>query len=388
MKLTLPQSRNNEIQKVRVLIVAPSLQIRGGQAVQAQHLVRHLSDEPSVEVSFLPHNPRLPGPLSFLQSIKYVRTIVTSLLYYLMLVLRIPQYDVIHIFSASYFSFLLAPAPAVLIAKWFGKKTVLNYRSGEAEDHLRTWPRTSIPILEMADELVVPSEYLVNTFKKFGLEAKAIANVIDFERFRFSERQPLQPRFLSNRNLYPLYNIACILRAFRIIQEKFPEATLKIAGDGQQREYLKDLARDLGLRNVDFLGSVAPEEMSKLYDEAHIFLNSPNIDNLPGSILDSFASGVPVLTTCAGGIPYIVTHERTGLLVPRNDAEAMAASAIKLLESPELSTRIVRNAHRACELYSWSAVRWKWLNLYRQLTKQTVKADAQLDKLHQPSYLL
>lgn len=388
MKLNLPQYRNNEIQKVRVLIVAPSLQIRGGQAVQAHHLVRHLSDEPSVEVSFLPHNPRLPGPLSFLQSIKYVRTIVTSLLYYLMLVLRIPQYDVIHIFSASYFSFLLAPAPAVLIARWFGKKTVLNYRSGEAEDHLRTWPRTSISILEMADELVVPSEYLVNTFKKFGLEAKAIANVIDFERFRFSERQPLQPRFLSNRNLYPLYNIACILRAFRIIQEKFPEATLKIAGDGQQREYLKDLARDLELRNVDFLGSVAPEEMSKLYDEAHIFLNSPNIDNLPGSIIDSFASGVPVVTTCAGGIPYIVTHGRTGLLVPRNDAEAMAASAIKLLESPELATCIVRNAHRACELYSWSAVRWKWLNLYRQLTKQTVKVDAQLDKLHQPSYLL
>ena len=385
MKLNLPQPSKNQTQKVRVLIVAPSLRIRGGQAVQAHRLLTHLQDEPEFAVSFLPHDPRLPRPFSFLQSIKYVRTIVTSFLYLLTLVVRIPQYDVIHIFSASYFSFLLAPAPAVLVAKWFGKKTVLNYRSGEAEDHLRTWPRTSLPILEMVDALVVPSGYLVDTFRKFGLKAKAIANVINFEKFKFSERQPLKPCFLSNRNLYPLYNVACILRAFRIIQDKFPEATLKIAGDGQQREYLKDLARGLGLRNVDFLGSVAPEEMNKLYDETHIFLNSPNIDNLPGSILDSFASGVPVVTTCAGGIPYIVTHDRTGLMVPRNDAEAMAASAIKLLESPELAMRIVRNAHKECETYSWSAVRWKWLNLYSQLTQQTVKVDAQLDQLHQPS---
>jgi len=387
MKLHNSQPREKKTQKVRVLIIAPSLRILGGQAVQAHHLVKHLSGEPSFEVSFLPHNPRLPGPLAFLQSIKYVRTIVTSLIYCLMLVLRIPQYDVIHIFSASYFSFLLAPAPAVLIAKWFGKKTVLNYRSGEAEDHLRTWPRTAIPILEMADELVVPSGYLVDTFSKFGLHAKAIANVIDLERFKYCERHRLQPRFLTNRNLYPLYNVACVLRAFRIIQEKFPVATLKIAGDGQQRDFLKDLARRLRLRNVDFLGSVRPEAMSKLYDEAHIFLNGSNIDNLPGSILDSFASGVPVVTTCAGGIPYMVDHERTGLLVPRNDAEAMAASALRLLESPKLATRIARNAHAACEAYTWSAVREKWVNLYRRLAEHTNTADVQLNPAREPSSL-
>lgn len=366
MTLQKTKLQADSTEKVRVLIVAPSLRILGGQAVQANYLIEHLKQEPSFEVSFLPHNPRLPGPLRVLQSIKYVRTIVTSLIYCANLMLRIPKHDVIHTFSASYFSFLLAPTPAILIAKFFRKKTVLNYHSGEAEDHLRYWP-TAIPIIRLADELIVPSRYLVEVFRKFGLRAHAIANVVDLKSFRFRERNPLLPHFLSNRNLYPLYNVACILRAFRIIQQKYPDATLKIAGDGRQRLYLEDLARKLNLRNVEFLGLVAPEKMGKLYEEAHIFLNSSNIDNLPGSILDSFAAGLPIVTTSAGGIPFIVEHEKTGMLVPRNDADAMAASALRLLESQELVSSIARDAHEACQAYTWTAVRDAWVDLYRSL---------------------
>lgn len=373
--------------KVRVLIVAPSLRILGGQAVQANYLIEHLRQEPDFEVSFLPHNPRLPGPLRVLQSIKYVRTVVTSLVYCVALALRIPKHNVIHIFSASYFSFLLAPTPAILLAKVFGKKTILNYRSGEAEDHLRCWPRTAIPIIRLADELVVPSNYLVEVFRKFGLQARAVANVVDLQSFKFSERSPLLPHFFSNRNLYPLYNVACVLRAFKIIQEKFPDATLKIAGDGRQRGMLEGLAKKLALRNVDFLGQVRPDKMSKLYEEAHIFLNSSNIDNFPGSILESFASGIPVVTTSAGGIPYIVTHERTGLLVPRNDAQSMAASALRLLESQELANSMARNAHEACQTYTWPAVRYKWLDLYQRLAEMNVGVETQIDGLDEASSL-
>ena len=366
---------------MRVLIIAPSLRILGGQAVQANHLFNSLSQESDFEVSFLPHNPQLKGPLRLLQSIKYVRTIVTSFVYIATLILRIPRNDIIHIFSASYFSFLLAPTPAILISNWFRKKTVLNYHSGEAEDHLRTWPRTAIPILKMANELVVPSQYLVEVFRKFGLHATAVANVIDSESFKFRERRPLLPRFMTNRNLYPLYNVACVLRAFGTIQQKFPDATLTVAGDGSQRGFLRGLAEQLELQNVEFLGHVAPEKMSELYDEAHIFLNGSNIDNLPGSILDSFAAGVPVVSTGAGGITHIVTHEKTGLLVPRNDSEAMAASAVRLLESEEFASSIALNAREQVAAYSWPAVREKWLGVYERLSESRVGLDAKMDSL-------
>src|ERR1044071_5103255 len=119
---------------LRVLIVAPSLDILGGQAVQAARLIARLREEPSLDVGFLPINPRGRGILGKLQGIKYVRTIVTSVLYVLSLLARVRKYDVIHIFAASYFSFVLAPTPAVLIGKLFHKRLLLNYHSGEAED--------------------------------------------------------------------------------------------------------------------------------------------------------------------------------------------------------------------------------------------------------------
>lgn len=361
---------------IRLLLVAPALRILGGQAVQANYLLDHLGREPEFEVSFVPHNPRLPGPLRLLQSIKYVRTLVTSLLYWINLLIQVPRHDIVHTFSASYLSFLLAPAPAIIIARLFGKKVVLNYRSGEAEDHLRCWPRTAVPIMRLADELIVPSQYLVDVFWKFGLRASAVANIIDPDRFKFRERKPLRPIFLSNRNLYPLYNVACILRAFEKIQQKFPEARLILAGDGSQRSSLEALARELKLQNVEFRGRVAPHKMHELYDEAHIFLNSSNIDNMPGSILESFATGMPVVSTSAGGIRCIVTHEQTGLLVPRNDHDAMAAWAIRLLESPELASSIAHNAYAECAAYKWDAVRDKWRALYVRLAGREVSSSS------------
>jgi L-malate glycosyltransferase len=352
---------------IRLLLVAPALRILGGQAVQANYLSEHLSREPMFKVSFVAHNPRLPGPLRLLQSVKYLRTIVTSLVYCINLLIQVPKHDVVHTFSASYLSFLLAPTPAILIARLFGKKVVLNYRSGEAEDHLRSWPRTAVPIMKLADELIVPSQYLIDVFSKFGLRARAVANIIDPDRFKFRERNPLQPIFLSNRNLYPLYNVACILRAFAKIQEKFPEAKLIVAGGGSQRHELEALAAKLKLRNIDFRGRVPPHKMNELYNEAHIFLNSSNIDNMPGSILESFASGMPVVSTSAGGIRCIVSHGKNGLLVPRNDHEAMASLAIQLLQSPELAALIARNAYEECSAYTWPAVREAWLTTYVRL---------------------
>jgi len=352
---------------VRVLIVAPSVRILGGQALQAACLLNHLTDERTIEVGFVPHNPALPRPFNKLQSIKYVRTILTSLLYWALLLLRVPRYDVVHVFSASYFSFLLAPAPAVLVAKLFRKKCVLNYHSGEAEDHFRCWPRTAIPLVRLADSITVPSEYLVRVFAKFGVEAHAISNTIDVQNFNYRERPSLQPRFLSNRNLYPLYNVACILKAFAIVQKEYPDASLVLAGDGKERANLERLAKQLELRNFVFTGLVAPSEMPKLYDAADVFLNSSNIDNMPGSILESFASGVPVVTTDAGGIPYMVSHERTGLLVARDDHEALAQASLRLLKDPEFASAMTKRAYEELAKYTWPAVRVEWLNLYEKL---------------------
>ncbi|HEX8145421.1 MAG TPA: glycosyltransferase family 4 protein [Pyrinomonadaceae bacterium] len=352
---------------LRVLIVGPSLDPPGGQAVQAAHLLEHLPQDTSLEVSFLPINPRLPGRWGKIQSIKYVRTVVTMMIYCASLLARVRKYDVVHIFSASYFSFVLAPTPALLVAGLYGKPSVLNYHSGQAEDHLARWRRSATATIRLADELVVPSAYLVEVFARFGLHARAIHNFVATERFRFRERKPLRPHFFSNRSFEPLYNVGCTLRSFALVQKRFPQARLTLAGDGSQRAELEGLARELNLRHVTFTGCVEPERMPELYDEADIFLNSSEIDNMPVSIIEAFASGLPVVTTEAGGIPFIVADGRTGFLTRRGDHEAMAACSIRLLEDDALAEEMARNAFEECRKYSWAAVRDQWLGLYSEV---------------------
>ncbi|MFN2405482.1 MAG: glycosyltransferase family 4 protein [Pyrinomonadaceae bacterium] len=352
---------------LRVLIVAASLDILGGQAVQAERLVRHLQQEPSLEVSFLAINPRLPGKLRKLQSIKYVRTVTTSILYLLNLLREVRKYDVIHIFSASYLSFLIAPTPAILVSKLYGKKIVLNYHSGEAEDHLRRWRRSTIPILNFCDAIVVPSEYLVRVFASFGLEASAIFNIIELDKFAFRERNQLRPVFLSNRNLELHYGVDCVLRAFALIQQQRPEASLTVVGDGSQREALERLKTELNLQHTSFTGRVEHEEIYAHYTNADVFLNASRIDNQPLSILEAFACGLPVVTTDAGGIPDIVTDQETGFVVAVDDCEALAERATKLFLDRNIATTMTKNAREECSNYTWEVVCGQWLGLYRKV---------------------
>jgi glycosyltransferase involved in cell wall biosynthesis len=355
------------VRKPRVLLVGPSLRILGGQAVQAAQLLSRMRQDNSVEIDFLAVNPRLPGWLGKLQDIKYVRTAVTSLLYLAALLSHVPKYQVLHIFSASYSSFVLAPTPAILVARLYGKRTILNYRSGQAEDHLQKWRRTAIPTMRLVDRIIVPSGYLVDVFARFRLQAGYIYNIVDTERFRFRERSPLRPVFFANRNLEPLYNVDCILRAFSRIQQRYPEACLVVAGDGSQRRFLEDLARELDLRNTGFVGRIPHDQMPAFYDQADIYLNSPNIDNMPGSIIEAYASGLPVVSTDAGGIPYIVTDQETGLLVRCGDFDGLAAAAIRYLSEEGLAQRIARRAREECHKYSWESVRNQWLGVYQEL---------------------
>ena len=354
---------------VRVLIVAASLDILGGQAVQAERLIRHLQNEPSLRVSFLPINPRLPGILRKLQSIKYVRTITTSLLYILNLLREVRKNDVIHIFSASYLSFLIAPTPAILVSKLYGKKILLNYHSGEAEDHLQRWRRSTMPVLNLVDKVVVPSEYLVHVFAKFGIDACAIFNIIDLDRFEFRRRAPLRPVFLSNRNLEAHYGVDCVLRAFAYIQRHVPDAVLTVVGDGSQRQALENLATQLHLQQTTFTGRVEHDEINRQYSASDIYLNASKIDNQPLSILEAFACGLPVVTTDAGGIPDIVTDEATGFVVPVGECESLAARALKLLEDQNIATSMTEHARAECTKYTWPVVCPQWLDLYHSVAK-------------------
>ena len=352
--------------KIKVLIIAPTLPLIGGQAVQAQRLVNKFQHDQDVQVDLQSSNPRF---FARLQTIKFLRTLLTTVKYLYDLLGRVPRYDVIHIFSASYFTFVYVSVPALLIAKLAGKKTILNYRSGEAEDFFSRWGKWFLPFVRRFDAVVAPSNYLVDVFAKFDVKARSINNFISAEKYIFRERTPLRPIFLSNRILEPLYNIDCILRAFQIIQRRYSDAKLIVAHEGFERPRLENVAKELELRQVEFVGLVPQENIAGLYDSVDIYLNSPNLDCMPGSLIECFASGLPIVSTNAGGIPYIVKDGQTGHLVEINDHEALAAKAIGLLENEDAAEKIIGAAHLEISKYTWGNVKVMWLDLYRELAK-------------------
>jgi glycosyltransferase involved in cell wall biosynthesis len=275
--------------------------------------------------------------------------------------------------SAAYFSFLLAPLPAVVIAKLLGKPVVMNYRSGEAPDHLK---RSGIArrTLRSVDWNAVPSKFLYEVFAAFQIPAEIVPNIVDVERFRFRRRERLRPRLLSTRNFETLYNLPCTLQAFRLVQDRFPDAQLMLVGAGSQDRAIRRLAETLRLRNVTFAGRVRPDEIWRCYADADIYIQTPDIDNMPASVLEAFASGCPVVATTAGGVPAILTSEVHGLLVPCGDHAAAAAAVIRLLEDSALARRIADAALDTCARYQWSSVRALWVALYRRLVPHAIEA--------------
>jgi glycosyltransferase involved in cell wall biosynthesis len=112
---------------------------------------------------------------------------------------------------------------------------------------------------------------------------------------------------------------------------------------------------------------VAPQDIARHYADADIYVQAPAIDNMPLSVLEAFASGMPVVSTNVGGVPTILSHGVHGLLAPENDADALAACVVRLLENPDYARRLAAAAHRTCAGYGWPIVREGWLAAYQSL---------------------
>jgi len=351
---------------LRVAVVAPSLRYVGGQSVQADLLLANWQNDAEVEANLIPIDPVFPRALKWVEKVPFLRTLIREPFYVWSLWQGLNNADVAHIFSASYWSFLLAPAPAWLVARLRGVPTLIHYHSGEARDHLRRF-RSALPILKRADLLVVPSGYLVDVFGEFGLSALVVPNIVDLSQFSFRTRDPIRPYLVCTRGFHPYYAVDVVVRAFAKVKGVYPEARLDLVGSGPGESEIRSLVDHLNLRNVNFVGVAPHRRIAEFYDRADIFINGSCLDNMPVSILEAFASGTPVVSTAPEGIRYLVEHGRTGLLCEPGDAAALADNVLRLLRDPPLASRIVRNAHQECSRYSWKEVRRQWMELYTSI---------------------
>ena len=360
---------------LRVAIVAPSLRYVGGQSVQADLLLQHWKHDPDVRASFIPVDPLFPAGLGWVLGIPGLRTIVRTPFYLAGLWRGLRDIDVAHIFSASFSSFLVAVLPAWLIARMRGKKTLINYHSGEARNHLKgSWLARTV--LKRASRVVTPSGYLVDVFREFGLSAEAVPNIVDFTQFSYRERKPLRPHLVSTRGFHPYYCIDVVIKGFAEVKKAFPDAQLDLVGKGPLEAEIRRLVSELKLSGVNFCGVASRQEIGKFYDQADIFINASRLDNMPVSVLEAFASGTPVISTSPEGMRYLVEDGRTGLLCEPGDFVALAEHVLRVLRDPRLASSLSSNAVEELRRYRWEAVREQWLTVYRALVQTRTSVGA------------
>lgn len=133
------------------------------------------------------------------------------------------------------------------------------------------------------------------------------------------------------------------LQALAIIAKKRPEIFLLLAGDGPMGDHLRQRARELGIESrVRFLGF--RDDIPDLMNAADMLLLTSKSEGVPQSVTQALGIGLPVAATRVGGVPELIEHDRTGLLVPRADPQAAADAIEYLLQNPERARRFARAA--------------------------------------------
>lgn len=356
---------------MHIAMVGPAPPPFGGMANQTRQLMELLEAE-GVKVELVRTNE--PYRPLWTARVRGLRAIFRLLPYIVNLRRVIRKVQLVHVMANSGWSWHLFAAPAIWVAWWCKVPVVVNYRGGEAESFLKSSVRLVRQSLKRTDCMVVPSGFLKAVFNRFDMDSVIIPNIIDLERFNFRENKELNlsaPHLIICRNLEPIYDVATALKAFSKIVAEMPGATLSVAGEGPERQMLESLARELGVdKRVNFTGRLDLEGMQSLYRSADLMLNASRVDNMPNALLEAMSAGVPIVTTDAGGIPYMVTNGETALLTQIGNWREMAELAIKVLGDAGLYSSLSESGRQNVMQYRWESVKRLWIDRYKALCKQ------------------
>lgn len=267
-------------------------------------------------------------------------------------------------------AFFWAEAVCRLLAR-LGKPYVLTLHGGNLPSFARRHPRRVRRLLAGAAEVTAPSGYLLEQMRPFRAGMRLQPNPIDVGRYEFRARTSPHPRLVWLRAFHRMYNPALAIEVVARLAQEFPCVSLAMVGpdkgDGSLSQ-ARETAEVLGVSaRVEFVGGVPKGDVPARLDGGDIFLNTTNVDNTPVSVLEAMASGLCVVSTSVGGIPYLLRDGYDALLVPPGDAAAMSAAVRRALTDEGLGARLSTNARLKAEGCDWSNVLPQWDELLKRV---------------------
>lgn len=182
-----------------------------------------------------------------------------------------------------------------------------------------------------------------------GARLRLVRNGVDPQRFSPLSREPaLPPTVIGVGRLMETKGFHILIKAIARLREQGRDISCIIAGDGPDAERLQRLINERRLADrISLLGRVQPEDLLAYYRRARVLampccIRNGDLDGIPTVLMEAMAMEIPVVASRVGGIPELVRHEETGLLVDPDDPEALAEALARLLEDQELSRRLAK----------------------------------------------
>jgi L-malate glycosyltransferase len=253
------------------------------------------------------------------------------------------------------------------ICRFFNLKYIPILHGGNLPKRLSKNPKICKMIFNNAKINVAPSNYLKEAFIKEGfLNTLQISNPIEIVNYSFKNRNNFEPKLLWVRSFDEIYNPKMALHVLLELQKTHPNATLCMVGGGNENqiEECKKLANDLKLKVV-FTGQLSKSEWIKLSEEYDIFINTTHFDNMPVSLIEAMALGLPIVSTNVGGISFLIENNVNGLLVNDEDVNEMINSILILIQNPEKSNLIAKKARLKASHFDWETIKKQWLKLLK-----------------------
>lgn len=212
----------------------------------------------------------------------------------------------------------------------------------------------------LADRVITSGEAIRRMVLDMGVPPDRVIAIpagVNLETFPFGVRAPETARALGLSR--PVIGSVAMFRgskghpqlleAFAQVREKRPTASLLLVGDGIRRAWVEQLAREAKLADAVVFTGFRPDVPALLGTMDCFAQASTRTEGVPQALLQAFATGVPVVASRIGGIPEVVTDGETGLLVPSESAEALAAGIDRVLDDPEGAARRARAARALVE---------------------------------------
>jgi len=273
-------------------------------------------------------------------------------------------YGVAHVDVFSGRSFLWAELVCAELDR-LRKPFVLTLRGGSLPGFAKRWPGRVRRLLARARAVTSPSGYLREELARFRSDVEVLPNPVELRDYEFRLRANPTPNLLWLRSFHAIYNPALAPQVLARLTD-FPAARLTMVGADKDGSRLatERVCAELGLsQRVEFVGVIAKESVPARLARADVFLNTTDVDNTPVTLLEAMASGLCLVSTNVGGIPYLVSHRREAMLVPQRDPGAMAEAVREVLLNPELAASLSRNGRRRAEESDWATVLPRWESL-------------------------